>query len=543
MEAFLLSLRKILLMKLFYSLILAAAPLTAAALNVSTEPQPRVAVLEELTGIGCTACPEGHALAAELKAAVPELFIPIAYHAGGYAVPSRTQPDYRTDHGDAMNRFFDPAGYPSGAVNRVPVNGARAMYREEWRAAARAIADQISPVNLWTAATYDAATNKLKVDIEGYFTSTMTADDKLNLNVWILESGIVGYQKGVVDPDSYVHNHMFRHNLTPIWGEALTPGEAGTSFTDSYTYTLPTDYKGITCRPERLSVVVTVNRGDAEVITGAEARVKSPDFGADTNVAASVTGSRLDNNSFYGYDYLEMNVSSRMNSDITSLTFNTVVNGVKESVTVDCLIAPGETEAVKLPVSYPVTATDRTTLGAQLTTINGIDYSTSVVSFGFYAPDVLPSNLQLKIKTDAHASDNRYRLLNASGELVKEFGPYENGVAAEYTEELAITETGVYCLEVSDLWGDGIEGGSVKMYDADGTLWKQNASLRNYGARIFFTVNEINNGANDAIDTIEATEAGAAAEFFDLQGRRVAQPTAGIFIRRAGSKVEKVVVK
>lgn len=45
------------------------------------------------------------------------------------------------------------------------------------------------------------------------------------------------------------------------------------------------------------------------------------------------------------------------------------------------------------------------------------------------------------------------------------------------------------------------------------------------------------------IEAIEAAEAGGNAEFYTLQGQRVSHPTAGIYLRRTGSTVEKVVVK
>ena len=51
-------------------------------------------------------------------------------------------------------------------------------------------------------------------------------------------------------------------------------------------------------------------------------------------------------------------------------------------------------------------------------------------------------------------------------------------------------------------------------------------------------------GTLTGIEGVEA-EAGAdaPAEYYDLQGRRVANPVAGLYIRRTGSKVEKVLVK
>lgn len=48
---------------------------------------------------------------------------------------------------------------------------------------------------------------------------------------------------------------------------------------------------------------------------------------------------------------------------------------------------------------------------------------------------------------------------------------------------------------------------------------------------------------SSAIDAVEAAEADAPAEFYNLQGVRVTVPANGIFIRRQGTKVEKVVIR
>lgn len=47
----------------------------------------------------------------------------------------------------------------------------------------------------------------------------------------------------------------------------------------------------------------------------------------------------------------------------------------------------------------------------------------------------------------------------------------------------------------------------------------------------------------DKKTSVETISTDAPAEYFDLQGRRIANPAAGIFIRRQGDKVSKVVVK
>ena len=50
-------------------------------------------------------------------------------------------------------------------------------------------------------------------------------------------------------------------------------------------------------------------------------------------------------------------------------------------------------------------------------------------------------------------------------------------------------------------------------------------------------------GVSTGISDIEIDSANGEAEYFNLQGIRVDNPTNGIFIRRQGSKVEKVVIR
>lgn len=51
------------------------------------------------------------------------------------------------------------------------------------------------------------------------------------------------------------------------------------------------------------------------------------------------------------------------------------------------------------------------------------------------------------------------------------------------------------------------------------------------------------NGATGAVDSILAPDANAPVEYFDLNGRRVEDPSNGLYIRRQGSKASKIIVK
>src|SRR5690625_8045941 len=54
---------------------------------VSTETQNKKAILEEFTGINCTYCPDGHAIAEQILTNNPGNAFAINIHVGGYANP------------------------------------------------------------------------------------------------------------------------------------------------------------------------------------------------------------------------------------------------------------------------------------------------------------------------------------------------------------------------------------------------------------------------------------------------------------------------
>ena len=71
----------------------------------------------------------------------------------------------------------------------------------------------------------------------------------------------------------------------------------------------------------------------------------------------------------------------------------------------------------------------------------------------------------------------------------------------------------------------------VKNVDADG----------NDGDTMIYTIN--GDGTTTGFDSVAVDNAAAPAEYFDLQGRRVANPSAGLYTIRQGGKVSKVLVK
>ncbi len=240
-----------------------------AQVLVSTDPQPKNVILEEYTGIHCTYCPDGHAIAQSIADANPGRVVLINIHQGSFATPSTGEPDYRTPFGDALAGQTALTGYPSGTVNRHLFNGATttALNRSAWGAAATSIMTEISPVNVGIESAYDAPSRTLTVTVEVYYTAGSPAPTNY-LNVVLLQDSIYGPQTGGNMGNNYHHKHMLRHMITGQWGDTINNTAQGRLVTRTYTYTVPTAYNSVNCLVEDCHIGVFVSESHQEVYTG-----------------------------------------------------------------------------------------------------------------------------------------------------------------------------------------------------------------------------------------------------------------------------------
>lgn len=88
------------------------------------------------------------------------------------------------------------------------------------------------------------------------------------LHVWLIEDSIVGSQKKPEGTDkNYVHNHLMRASITPIWGEAQ-PIDAHMTQQVVYEYTLPDKVVKENCN------IVSIISVNGEVIQAHETKIK-----------------------------------------------------------------------------------------------------------------------------------------------------------------------------------------------------------------------------------------------------------------------------
>ncbi|MBC8343942.1 MAG: Omp28-related outer membrane protein [Bacteroidetes bacterium] len=218
-----------------------------------TTPSNRVALLEDFTGVRCGYCPDGHARAKIIKDLYPDKFVIIAVHAGSYAAPASGWANFTTPYGAALVGQANVSGYPAGTMSRIKADalgvspqkaGGYAMSRSHWKAAAEAVMQIPAPVNIGAKATYNPVNGELTVKVDLYYTQDGNGDNFLNIA--LLQDKLYSKQSGgTPDANNYEQNHVLRDMITGQWGEKVTTTSAGSKYTKTFTYNVPTNYNGL----------------------------------------------------------------------------------------------------------------------------------------------------------------------------------------------------------------------------------------------------------------------------------------------------------
>ena len=194
------------------------------------EPQTgdRYILLEEFTGVRCVTCPQGAAEIANLKSFYGKNLIPVAIHAGFFAVKyPGSRFDLKTTNGQNLHDWFGaPDGYPSAVINRQVFAGESGLHlgRNQW---ANYIAQQlqvIPKVKLSMSARFEESSRRLEVTVD--VEAQEDIDKDLRLSVLIKEDNIVDIQADVNAPGGlvpqYNHKYVLRYMLTNFDGNFLT---------------------------------------------------------------------------------------------------------------------------------------------------------------------------------------------------------------------------------------------------------------------------------------------------------------------------------
>lgn len=477
---------------LFILLLMLAVNVCRAEHNVSTEQQYKNVLVEEFTGIHCGYCPQAHKIAAGLLKAQPEKVHVIAIHAGSFSVPHSDEPDFRIKEGKEINDYFEISGYPAGMLNRQRYDDRIIISRNSWGTIAHMQTQEYAPVNLWMNASYDDATRTLTVDVEGYYTADVDADYNL-LNVVVTENNIMGPQSGGGMGSEYMHQHMARAYLTSTWGEQITACKKGDFFSKKYTYTVPATINDVAVNPAELEVVAYVCENEENVLNVTGCR---PEFaGLELPLEAEIAQSLIPINGVYGYDFFEIDLVNKSTEEITSAAFTITFNSEEYQVEWSGVAAPRATTTIRLPFEVAELSKEKgNKYVIKLTGLNGVDYAGNKLADKFDAPSLVSPAVVVEFNIDEFADENRFLIKDMEGNVVYEFGPYEAqpGVYRSVKELAMLSPNTRYCLEVQDLWANGIYDGYVKIFDVDGTMITEVKEIINHGARTFFNTGASN---------------------------------------------------
>lgn len=478
----------------FYTLLLLGASASLEAQTfVSTLPANRNALLEELTGIHCQFCPDGHRIANQIYTANPTRVVLVNIHAGGYATPSTGELDFRTGFGTTYDNYLyglagaGNYGYPTGVVNRHDfdtTDNALDQNRGDWQTSINSILGMASPVNVAARCTINVTTRQMRMAVEAYYTGNGNgATDRLS--AFIIQNNIAGTQTAgatynptqVLPNGKYNHQHALRALLTPTWGDTITSNTLGSFFSKTYNYTIPAAYTSIPALIPDLEFVVFVTDSVKEVYTAnhAEITYESNETLSVTNINASlaeaiVCGTAVSPTVKY------MNYG---NTPITSVKVQYTVNGGAASTythTLTTAAALGQYVEFAVP-NIPI-VTGNNSIALTITELNGQAYAgtaqTVTVSPAVNKTSVADSAI-LSVTFDRYASETSFTLTDATTNTVvltrSGFTSAQNSQTLRFAAPLVSGHC--YSFKINDSAGDGICCGygsgtfSLSLKDAD----------------------------------------------------------------------------
>ena len=424
---------------------------------VSTNPENKKIILEEYTGIYCTYCPDGHAIAQALKDQYPNDVFLINIHTGGYANPQGSDPDFRTDFGAALDAQASVTGYPSGSVNRqyfsdLSMGGGTAMGRGQWNEAASRVLDQSSYVNVGVEASINVQNNELTVHVEGYYTSDSPQSTNY-LNIALMQNNTLGPQTGGGMGSDYNHMHRLVHMATGQWGEVISTTSTGSFIDETFTYTIPADYNGIGVELAELEVVAFISESQQEIISGAEA---IPTYeGLEYSNDASLLSIENNLNGNCGETASPIIVIQNSGTDpINSLSIEYSINsGSSETYNWSGSLASLASTSIELPaINY--SPSDTNSVNITISDDDNNQNNSNVFNFN-QSSSYDTAIITLNLITDNYASETSWQLTDSSGYIIAQNGSLTN--ASTYSTEIEIPASDeCYTFTINDTYGDGI---------------------------------------------------------------------------------------
>jgi hypothetical protein len=234
----------------------------------------RYILLEEFTGHTCTNCPDGTKEVIRLDSIYGIQLIPVAIHAGVFAVPQNNTDgsyatDFRINAGETYFTTFDVWGNPSAMVSRKESGGNYVLPKGSWESTITSIKNDPAKLKIDILNLYNDSLRYLKSKATISWLSTTAGNYKVQF--YLVEDKITDWQlDGSFNNPNYLHRHALRAVLNGAWGTSINSSNQGDTATFEYIITLNNNWNADNCE----IVVFVYESASYEVIQANEAHVK-----------------------------------------------------------------------------------------------------------------------------------------------------------------------------------------------------------------------------------------------------------------------------
>lgn len=198
---------------------------------VYEESYPRVLMVEQFTGQGCTYCPDGTTYMKNVLDSRSDEVVWAAHHYG-------YTEDALSVAKSQSYLAFGVTGAPSMMIDRTKIDAlgtTGAAFHPAY--ISNSIVNEMlaipSFVRLNLERTFDEESRELTVVVSGDFLLSMP---NARMNVFVVQDSIIAAQTN--GSSNYAHNHTVRAILSDTWGDTFEVAEDGT-FSVEYSYILP----------------------------------------------------------------------------------------------------------------------------------------------------------------------------------------------------------------------------------------------------------------------------------------------------------------
>ena len=200
-------------------------------------------LIEEFTGAWCGYCPDGAHIVESIINDNNGKVVGVSLHSGDAM---------EVAHTNFLETTYQNTGYPSGMVDRVPVNGNTCINRGYWEYVA---SDQLTKTAVCGLAIKSEVIGKnATVEVHAGFNTTLSGE--FRLTVYLIEDGVTGtgygydqsnyYNEVAESPfynlgnpiEGYEHNHTLRAILSESLGDAIMVSEMASGGEHIETYTV-----------------------------------------------------------------------------------------------------------------------------------------------------------------------------------------------------------------------------------------------------------------------------------------------------------------